>query len=162
MSIKPTEESASAAEKADSQTPSQVPRPQYSAFNQRQKRCIVLLIATAAVLSPLSSFIYYPATNALAQDLDVTVEKINLGITTYMIISGITPAIIGGLADQIGRRPVYLVTLTIYIAANVGLALQKNYTVLLVLRAVQSAGSSGEGSCELVLINISNMHWQGQ
>ena len=121
-----------------------MPLLSYSAFSKRQKQCIILLIAMAAVFSPLSSFIYYPATNTLAQDLGVTVEKINLGITTYMVISGITPAIVGDLADQVGRRPVYLFTLGVYLAANVGLALQSNYTALLVLRAVQSAGSSGQ------------------
>ena len=139
------EKCTSTAEEANTQNP-EVPLPPYSAFSKRQKRCIVFLIALAAVCSPLSSFIYYPATDALARDPGVTVEKVNLGITTYMAVSGITPAIVGDLADQIGRRPVYLFTLGIYLAANVGLALQSNYTALLVLRAMQSAGSSGSNS----------------
>ena len=138
------EKSISAAEKAEVQNPEAL--PPYSAFSKRQKRYILFLIALAAVCSPLSSFIYYPATVTLARDLGVTVEKINLGVTTYMVVSGITPAIVGDLADQIGRRPVYLFTLGIYLAANVGLALQSNYAALLVLRAVQSAGSSGSSS----------------
>lgn len=49
----------------------------------------------------------------------------------------------GSLSDDIGRRPLYLACFTIYIASNIGLALQDNYAALLVLRCLQSSGSSG-------------------
>ena len=114
----------------------------YSAFRRSQKRVIVFLIAFAGMFSPLSSFIYYPATTALARDLHVTIELINLSITSYMVVSGLAPAILGDVADKIGRRPVYLGTLSVYLMANIGLALQKKYAGLLVLRMIQSAGSS--------------------
>ena len=49
---------------------------------------------------------------------------------------------IGDFADKAGRRPAYIVCFMIYIAANIGLALQNNYAALFVLRCLQSAGSS--------------------
>lgn len=115
----------------------------YSIFTREQKCGIVLLVAFAAVFSPLSSFIYYPARNALAYDLHVSLHEIDLNMTSYMVVSGVIPTWVGGMADKLGRRPVYLVIFTIYLVANVGLACQKSYPVLLVLRMVQSAGSSG-------------------
>ncbi|KAK8130868.1 hypothetical protein PG984_007306 [Apiospora sp. TS-2023a] len=115
----------------------------YSAFTIWQKRWILFLAALAGMFSPMSSFIFYPAITSMAQSLHTTVGKIDLAITTYMVVSGVTPAILGGAADNMGRRPVYIVALAIYLAANVGLALQSNYTSLLILRMVQSAGSSG-------------------
>lgn len=115
----------------------------YSAFTIWQKRWILFLAAFAAMFSPMSSFIFYPAITSMAESLHTTVGKIDLAITTYMVVSGVTPAILGGAADNMGRRPVYIVALAIYLAANVGLALQSNYTSLLILRMVQSAGSSG-------------------
>ena len=115
----------------------------YSTFTKRQKWLIVILIAFAGMFSPLSSFIYFPAITALSNDLDVSIEMINLTITSYMIVSGIAPAILGDLADMTGRRWVYILTLTIYCAANVGLALQRSWSALLVLRMIQSIGSSG-------------------
>jgi sugar phosphate permease len=120
----------------------------YSIFTQNQKRGIVLLVAFAAVFSPLSSFIYYPARNALSNDLNVSLNKIDLTITSYMVVSGVAPTLVGGMADKLGRRPVYLVIFTIYVLANVGLAFQKSYPALLVLRMVQSAGSSGRRCSE--------------
>jgi len=79
----------------------------------------------------------------MATDLHVSIELINLSITTYMIVSGIAPAIIGNLSDTVGRRPIYLGTMFIYLAANIGLALQDSYPALLILRMLQSLGSSG-------------------
>jgi multidrug resistance protein len=47
------------------------------------------------------------------------------------------------LSDVAGRRPAYLICFVIYLAANIGLALQTNYAALFILRCVQSSGSSG-------------------
>ena len=58
-------------------------------------------------------------------------------------MQGLAPAFIGGLSDDAGRRPAYFLCFVIYIAANIGLALQDSYPALMVLRGVQSAGSSG-------------------
>lgn len=116
----------------------------YSGFTNSQRKQIALLVAFAAMFSPLSSFIYYPCIDSIAKDLGVTFELINLTITSYMIVSGIAPAIIGDLADILGRRPIYMIIFIIYFAANVGLATQRSYPALLVLRMAQSAGSSSE------------------
>lgn len=50
---------------------------------------------------------------------------------------------IAGFSDGAGRRPAYIICFSIYILANIGLALQNNYVALMILRAVQSGGSSG-------------------
>jgi multidrug resistance protein len=51
--------------------------------------------------------------------------------------------LIAGFSDTAGRRPAYIICFTVYLAANLGLALQNSYAALLVLRCLQSAGSSG-------------------
>lgn len=128
----------------DSENDSRVPPVPYSTFTKTQKRLIVFLVAFAGMFSPLSSFIYYPAVTSLSKDLHVSIELINLTITSYMVVSGIAPAVIGDMADMAGRRWVYISTMSIYCAANVGLALQRSWSALLVLRIVQSVGSSGK------------------
>ncbi|KAE8363262.1 citrate synthase-like protein [Aspergillus caelatus] len=115
----------------------------YSVFTTRQKRLIILAAAIASTFSPISANIYYPAHNSIAVDLDVTSSQINLTITTYMICQGLAPTLTGSFADQAGRRPAYILCFLIYIASNVALALQHSYPALLILRAIQSTGSSG-------------------
>ena len=116
----------------------------YSLFSPSAKRWTVALIALAGFFSPLSANIYFPALNYVARDLHVSLELINITITAYLICQGLVPSIIGDLADKIGRRPVYLAVFLIYFGANIGLALQDSYPALLVLRILQSCGSSGE------------------
>ena len=58
-------------------------------------------------------------------------------------MQGLAPTLVAGFSDNAGRRPAYIFCFVVYIAANIGLALQNNYAALLVLRCIQSAGSSG-------------------
>lgn len=58
-------------------------------------------------------------------------------------MQGIAPMMIAGFSDKAGRRPAYIICFTIYLAANLGLFLQNSYAALMVLRCLQSAGSSG-------------------
>ena len=60
-----------------------------------------------------------------------------------MIFQALAPTVYGDLADLAGRWQAYCIGFTIYMAANVGLALQNNYAALLALRCLQSSGSSG-------------------
>ncbi|RMZ91768.1 hypothetical protein DV736_g1022, partial [Chaetothyriales sp. CBS 134916] len=115
----------------------------YSVFTPNQKRFIIVMASFAGFFSPVSGQIYFPALNDLARDLHVSNTLINLTLTSYMIFQGIAPTLIGDLADTMGRRPAYLVCFIIYIAANIGLALQNSYPALFVLRCLQSSGSSG-------------------
>ena len=114
----------------------------YTVLAYHRRIIILFVVAFAASFSPLSSFIYYPAIKVLSHDLSTSVSKINLTITSYMIVSGIVPTMWGDLADQIGRRPVYFAMFTLYISSNIGLALQKSFAALIVLRMLQSAGGS--------------------
>jgi MFS family permease len=126
----------------------------YTLFSKNERRAIVVLIALAGWFSTLSSFIYYPAISIIASDLDTTVALINLTVTSYMIVSGIAPSVVGDASDTFGRRPLYMLTRTLYIAANIGIALQQSFVALFFLRMLQSAGISGT----LVLCSCETMH----
>ncbi|CZR52695.1 related to dityrosine transporter [Phialocephala subalpina] len=99
--------------------------------------------SVAAFASPVSTSIYYPALTVLAKALNTSLQNINLSITTYMIFQALAPTFVGGISDRYGRRPAYFLCFVIYIAANTGLALQSSYVALLILRMIQSSGSSG-------------------
>ncbi|KAE8341689.1 hypothetical protein BDV24DRAFT_174357 [Aspergillus arachidicola] len=125
-----------------SAAPSGVQPPPYTTFTTLQKRYIVLTASGASFFSGLSAQIYFPALNTLATDMGVSMALINLTLTSYMIFQGIAPIILGPVADQDGRRPAFIICFIIYIAANIGLAVQDNFVSLLLLRCMQSAGSS--------------------
>ncbi|KAL7922322.1 major facilitator superfamily domain-containing protein [Trichoderma austrokoningii] len=115
----------------------------YSVFSRRMKIWITFMATVASVVSPMTAHIYFPALDALAEQLNVSISLINFTLTSYMIFQGLSPTIFGDFGDMAGRRPAFTVAFIIYLCANIGLALQRNYAALLVLRCVQSAGSSG-------------------
>ncbi|TIA08965.1 MFS general substrate transporter [Aureobasidium pullulans] len=114
----------------------------YSAFTTNEKRSIVALVALAGWFSTLSSFIYYPALSDIAKDIGTSISRVNLTVTSYLIVSGIAPSIVGDAADRFGRRSVYIAMLSVYVCADIGVALQSSFPSLLVLRMLQSAGVS--------------------
>ncbi|KAH7052372.1 putative MFS transporter [Macrophomina phaseolina] len=125
-------------------SPAEPPKPPiHSVFSSKTKALIITMTAMASLFSPIAGQIYLPALNTLAKAFHVSNADINLTVTSYMILQGIAPMFFGDLTDQVGRRPTYIMCFTIFFFANLGLALQRNYAALLVLRAMQSTGSSG-------------------
>lgn len=115
----------------------------YTVFTAVERWLITIIMGTAMFFSPMTANVYFPAMPALAEATSSTIQAINLTITSYIVLQGISPLFVGDLADKFGRRPIYLFTFTIYVAASLGLALNKSsYTVLITLRTLQSAGCS--------------------
>ncbi|KAH8899331.1 MFS general substrate transporter [Thozetella sp. PMI_491] len=120
----------------------ETPSPLYSTFTRPQKIAITLSVSFLAIISPLSGQIYLPALGELSKDLGVSLDLLSLTITTFMIFQGISPSFIANFSDVYGRRPAYIISFSIYVFANLGLALQDSYPALMVLRCFQSMGSS--------------------
>lgn len=118
-------------------------RENKSIFSRWQKRWISLITSFAAMFSTLSTFVYLPALTPISRDLSVSITLMNLTVTSYLVVAGIAPAFIGDIADQSGRKPVYILMFLFMLAANLGMANLTGWSVLLVLRMILSAGASG-------------------
>jgi hypothetical protein len=59
--------------------------PPYTAFSEKEKIFTVIIASFAALISPISASIYFPALNPLAADLHLDASTINLSITVYMV-----------------------------------------------------------------------------
>jgi MFS family permease len=118
------------------------PSVPYSIFTSRQKAFIVAIVSVAATFSGFAGNIYFPAIPIISLDLAVSPELINLTVTSYMILQGLSPTIWGAVADVHGRRVTYICTFVVFIGACIGLAETKHYYQLVILRCLQSAGSA--------------------
>ncbi|KAK7967025.1 uncharacterized protein PG986_001302 [Apiospora aurea] len=146
----------------DGMSTSEPPPEPYTVFKPSQKILISLITSFAAMFSTMSSFVYLPALVPISADLDVSLFLINLTVTSYLVVAGVAPAFMGDMADQNGRRPVYILMFSLMIASNIGMALQTSFPALLVLRMVQSAGSSGlYGAAYGVVADITEIEERG-
>lgn len=119
-----------------------VTKAAFSWFPTRAKRFIVLSAASASIFAPLSMQIYLPSLTTLVTDFGVSRTKINLTVSVYMIFMAISPMIMGGISDIVGRRPTMLVCFAIYMVSCIMIALCHTYTELLGFRILQSIGAS--------------------
>ncbi len=61
------------------------PEPLYCILSEPAKISVILIASFAAIISPISGSIYFPALDSLAHDLDVSVSLITLTITAYLV-----------------------------------------------------------------------------
>ncbi|KAJ9130068.1 Major facilitator superfamily transporter [Pleurostoma richardsiae] len=118
------------------------PEEQYHVFSNSRKKLLIGIIGVAGLFSGLSSNIYFPSLNAIAKDLNVSLDSVSLTITSYLVIQGISPLFWGSLSDTVGRRLIYIASFTVYIISNIALSFSPNFVVLLIFRGLQAAGSA--------------------
>ncbi|KAJ5149143.1 hypothetical protein N7448_000721 [Penicillium atrosanguineum] len=122
---------------------SQIPKSTtYHVFTRSRKLQMVCIVSLAAIFSPLSSNIYFPALGIISKDLGVSMSLTTLTVTIYMIVQGLAPSFWGSFSDIIGRRGIFIGTFIVYMIANIALAVSTNYGELMAFRALQAAGSS--------------------
>ncbi|KAG4421615.1 hypothetical protein IFR04_005234 [Cadophora malorum] len=121
---------------------SEIPEPPYSVYNGKEKWLLVGLVAVAGLFSPLPANIYFPAIPTLVEVFHQSTELLNVTVTVYLVMQGVSPMAWGPISDQFGRRPTFLICLVILILSCVGLALTPTnaFWLLMLLRCVQAAG----------------------
>jgi MFS family permease len=111
------------------------------------------LLSYLTLASSLTATIYLPLIEPLSRQYNTSVQAINLTITLYVVFQAISPAFFAPLSDTLGRRPVFLLTFSIYCVASIGLAFNKNsYAALVVLRSIQSIGGSAVMSLDYAVV----------
>ncbi|KAI1082064.1 major facilitator superfamily transporter [Whalleya microplaca] len=117
--------------------------PPYTAFSPWRRRFILTVVTVAGCFGPLAGGIYLPALVVLEDEFHVGATAINVSVSVFMLTFAFGPLFWGTFADWKGRRPLYIISIAIYIGANILLAaLPTNYGALVFLRIVQAFGSA--------------------
>ena len=103
-----------------------------------------LMLGALAMFGPFSIDTIFPAFGAMRREFDVDAFAIQQTLSVYLIAYASMSLWHGGVSDAVGRRPVILVSLAIFILASVGCALSGSLTELLTWRALQGM-SAGAG-----------------
>lgn len=117
--------------------------PPYTAYTPWRQRFILGIVAISGLLGPLAGGIYLPALPVLENEFHASATAINVTVSVFMLTFAFGPLFWSSFADWKGRRPLYIVSMAIYIVANVLLAtIPTNYGALVFLRIVQAFGSA--------------------
>ncbi|KAF8927900.1 hypothetical protein BGZ47_001907 [Haplosporangium gracile] len=109
---------------------------------RRKKNIVVLTIAYCAFVGPLGSSIYMPAVLQVKEDLNTTSDLVSATLSVYVLGMGIMPVFWASLCDYFGRRPIYLISMFIFILGSIFAAIARNIWVFFIMRFIQAVGSS--------------------
>ena len=104
---------------------------------------LTLLLSLLTALGPLTMDMYLPSLPAIGQALDASTAAVQLTISSYLLGFAVGQILYGPLSDRVGRRPVILAALVIYVAATVVCAVAQTIGILIALRFVQALGGAG-------------------
>ncbi|KAJ6462602.1 major facilitator superfamily domain-containing protein [Mycena sanguinolenta] len=111
----------------------------------RKKWGNVILISVQATLSPVCSTFLAVGAQQVDQDLHVTSLALRgMPVALYVLGLGLGPLFLAPLSEMFGRRVVYIVSFGLFSILNVGCALVKTDSGLIILRLLTGiAGSAG-------------------
>ncbi|KAJ0414189.1 major facilitator superfamily domain-containing protein [Aspergillus carlsbadensis] len=98
------------------------------------KSLTVAAMSLGATVVSLSSTLYTSGIPGLQEDFHVSKIVALLGVTTYLLGMGIGSIIFAPLSELVGRRPVYIVSMIIFLLLLLPSALAQNISSILVSR----------------------------
>ncbi|MHA7880019.1 MAG: multidrug effflux MFS transporter [Saccharospirillum sp.] len=105
-----------------------------------QRLQFALLMAMTMALGPLAIDAYLPAFPVMAADLSVTEGGIALTLSLYVFGLAVGQLIGGPLSDRLGRSPVLLTGLGIYLVSCVAIAYSPDLRWMILWRLIQAFG----------------------
>lgn len=100
---------------------------------------LVLMTATAAIATNL----FLPSLPTMAEEFGTSYAIIQLAVTGYLALTGFVQLAIGPVSDRVGRRPVMIAALAIFVLASIGAAHATSLTAFLAFRALQASSVAG-------------------
>jgi DHA1 family bicyclomycin/chloramphenicol resistance-like MFS transporter len=105
---------------------------------------LAVTLAGLVMLGPFSVDTYLPSFPAIQREFAVTPLQLQQTLTAYLVAFAVMTLFLGSLSDSLGRRPVILACLAVYVLGSVGCAVAQSFPQLLWCRAAQGL-SAGVG-----------------
>ncbi len=103
-------------------------------------RYFLVFISAMVAIAPFAIDTYLPALPVMAAAFNTDIVQLNFTVSTYLIGFGVGQLLGGPVSDQLGRRPVGFLGLTIFIAGAVAISFAQTVEQVQWLRPLQAIG----------------------
>ncbi|MCP4383932.1 MAG: multidrug effflux MFS transporter, partial [Hyphomicrobiales bacterium] len=101
---------------------------------------LILILVAVSAINPIAVNMFVPAMPAMMRGLGTNQAMIQLVLSGYLFATAIAQLVLGPLSDRIGRRPVLLGGLVVFILSSAACAAAGSIWVLVIARIFQGAG----------------------
>lgn len=109
-------------------------------MTSRQQLILILTLGALSTISPFSIDMYLPGFPAIADDLDTTISRVQLSLTSYFVGIAAGQLLYGPLLDRYGRKPPLYAGLSVYVLTSLGCAFTSSIDSLITMRFFQALG----------------------
>jgi EmrB/QacA subfamily drug resistance transporter len=126
----------------DSSPAAAAPAERQGLMTHRQILFVIFGLMAGMFLSALDQTIVGTSMRTIADDLDGL--SLQAWVTTaYLIVSTISTPIYGKLSDIFGRRPLFLIAISIFLVGSLAAGFSESMYQLAIFRAIQGMGAGG-------------------
>lgn len=111
---------------------------------QKEFNIVLAIMVLAGSVSIMSTDLYAPSLPYLTGYFSTTPELIKLTISLNLVAYGFAQLVYGPLSDRFGRRPIFLITLFLFILASFACGLASNVNQLIIARVLQGSFAAAE------------------
>ena len=103
----------------------------------------IITLVMIAGISALNMTIFLPSLATMTIYFDTDYATMQYALSGYLAMTAVLQIIVGPISDKIGRRPVVLGSLAIFILASIGTYFATSITIFLFFRMLQAAVATG-------------------
>ncbi|KAK2014992.1 major facilitator superfamily transporter [Colletotrichum eremochloae] len=111
-------------------------------YGNGKKWTITIIVALAATASSFGSSVFYPALGMIARELHTSKAVTNLSLALYMLSMAVTPLWWASFSETQGRRTIYIISFTLFVACSVISAVSVNIAMLVVFRTLTGGAAA--------------------
>ena len=106
---------------------------------------LLLMLVLLVAVGQMAQTIYIPAIADMALELQVREGAVQSVMAAYLLTYGVSQLFYGPLSDRVGRRPVILIGMTIFMLATLAAITTHSLPVLIAASALQGMGTGVGG-----------------
>ena len=122
--------------------------PVYSAAGHRNPWLITIILSLATFMEVLDTSIANISLRHIGGDLAATYEESTWVLTSYLVANAIIVPLSGWLADRLGRKRYYMISVALFTISSLACAMAPSLLWLIVARVAQGIGGGGLAPCE--------------
>jgi MFS family permease len=104
---------------------------------------LIAVLFTGVFMAALDTAIVGPAIPVLHETFGVDNRAVGLVMSVFVLFSLCSTALMANLSDRLGRRPIYLFSVTTFAIGSLLIALSPSFWMVIASRAIQGIGAGG-------------------